>query len=601
MARRDTTFFLFFRVERAEIKWLADYVTSMSLNKKVRKIGFQNRNGNTINTTSFSASPSLTTNYNLTLPPTLPVTGLQALFADSTGALSWNATLTAGVTNTFTGANNVINATNVTGLILSTTSFATATVFVSINATTNQTAVFNLTTTFNAAGAYTLTYYSQGDDTGIVFTVNPTTAQVLYTSPSIAGFVALSMSWVTPKVITSYVPSSVTSVYAAASPQAVVAPVTGLVITTTFVTVSVQITVSATTSLTQVVDLKIYTKVGANNYALVQSSDGDDTGILFSVVTTTGQVQYTSPSFAGWTATTMQWVNPPTLTTTPTVLSSLSITSGSFQVLNGSTTLGPSAGGAMPTAALSSTSGSILTIPSGTIQDTSTIVNGTLSSYSSLYVGAPTLSALNTGVVTTTASTVTIAGPPLAGTNETITNAFALSVTGTSVFNGLFSSTTMPQYPAGHVYLVATTQVQVAAQSHYPYRFNPAAILVEGAPWYNPAMWSNNGSVFTPGFKGVFTFVWTQYQITPFEIAIGKNVIGDPAFSNTNGNSLAIGSNTNGPNGTTSYIYDLTTVAKFTSNNATDYAYFGLYNCSTSAQTPSSQRGALRIVLDHLI
>ncbi len=384
----------------------------MSSISKIRKLGLQTRSGNTINTISLSASSSLNTNYNLTLPPALPTVGLQALFVDTTGVLSWNATLNTGVTNSFAGASGVISATSVTGLVLNTTSYATANVFVSINATTNQTAVYNLTTTLNAAGTYTLTYYSQGDDTGIVFSVNSSSGQISYTSPVIAGFTALSMSWVTPKVIANFVTSS-------------------------FATVSIQVTVYATNNLTQVVDLKVYSKSGANNYALVQTNDGDDTGIVFSVVTGTGQVQYTSPTFSGWTATTMQWVNPPTLTTTPTVLSSLSISSGTFQVTNGSTTLGTTSGGTLSTAVLSSTTGSILTIPSGTIQDTATAASGTLTNYSSLFIGVPTLSAVNTGVITTTASTVTIAGPPTAGTNETITNTYALNVaSGSSRLNG---------------------------------------------------------------------------------------------------------------------------------------------------------------------
>jgi len=66
---------------------------------------------------------------------------------------------------------------------------------------------------------------------------------------------------------------------------------------------------------------------------------------------------------------------------------------------------------------------------SATFTDTSTASNGTQSSWSGAYFTAPQLAASNSNVTYTTASTVQI-NSPFAGTNATITNAYALLVNG---------------------------------------------------------------------------------------------------------------------------------------------------------------------------
>lgn len=58
-------------------------------------------------------------------------------------------------------------------------------------------------------------------------------------------------------------------------------------------------------------------------------------------------------------------------------------------------------------------------------------------SYSFNQIGQTTLNAKNTGVTTTTASSLLIAGPPVAGLNQTITNPYAVNVqSGVSNFSG---------------------------------------------------------------------------------------------------------------------------------------------------------------------
>lgn len=401
----------------------------MSSRNSFRKIAVTNG----LKTTNLLANAALTTSYNLTLPSTLPTIGPQALFSDTAGNLSWNSTLTNSTSTSFAGANSQTSAAPVTGLLMTTTSYATTTVYVVVAATKNQAAVFSLTSTFNSGGVYNLEFTSVGDDTGVLFTINASTGQVSYTSPTIQGFVSLSLTWLIPKVITNYLPSATNSVFSAASPQVSAASVTGLITTTSYTVVNVYVQVSATTNLTALFTLTIYSKSGL--YALQVSNIGDDTGTVFSILSATGQVQYTAPSYTGWTATTFQWTNPATLTTTPTTLGSLAIT-GPFQVTNGGVTIGTQ-GASLTSSTLSLTTGSWLTIPSQTIQDAATAASGTLAGYSLAYLGIPTLAATNTAVTTTTASTLTIAGPPTAGVNETITNSYALNVqSGQSYFGG---------------------------------------------------------------------------------------------------------------------------------------------------------------------
>lgn len=79
---------------------------------------------------------------------------------------------------------------------------------------------------------------------------------------------------------------------------------------------------------------------------------------------------------------------------------------------------------------ITSTTGALMTAPTVTITDSATAASGTLLQFHGVYIGAPTLTATNTGVTTTTANTLTISGAPTAGTNETITTNYALNVLG---------------------------------------------------------------------------------------------------------------------------------------------------------------------------
>jgi hypothetical protein len=72
--------------------------------------------------------------------------------------------------------------------------------------------------------------------------------------------------------------------------------------------------------------------------------------------------------------------------------------------------------------------GNALNVPAVTFTDSNTSGGGTITNWYSSYFGKPTLAASNSTVTTTTAATVYIDGSPIQGTNETITNNFALLV-----------------------------------------------------------------------------------------------------------------------------------------------------------------------------
>ncbi len=83
------------------------------------------------------------------------------------------------------------------------------------------------------------------------------------------------------------------------------------------------------------------------------------------------------------------------------------------------------------------TSGIQLKVAAGTYTDSSTAVSGTATNAVFNSFSTPTLAASNTGVTTTNAATLYVQGAPAAGTNQTITNPYALWIDdGTSRFDG---------------------------------------------------------------------------------------------------------------------------------------------------------------------
>lgn len=84
-----------------------------------------------------------------------------------------------------------------------------------------------------------------------------------------------------------------------------------------------------------------------------------------------------------------------------------------------------------------STTGGVANWVANTYTDTSTAASGTATAWTGHSFQRPTLAASNASVTTTDAATVYIANSPLAGSNETITNAWSLWVdNGNSRFDG---------------------------------------------------------------------------------------------------------------------------------------------------------------------
>lgn len=69
-----------------------------------------------------------------------------------------------------------------------------------------------------------------------------------------------------------------------------------------------------------------------------------------------------------------------------------------------------------------------LQVPSFTFTDNTTSGSGTINDVKFNSYGIPTLSAVNTSITTTNASTVYIEGAPIGGTNQTITNSYSLFI-----------------------------------------------------------------------------------------------------------------------------------------------------------------------------
>ena len=90
--------------------------------------------------------------------------------------------------------------------------------------------------------------------------------------------------------------------------------------------------------------------------------------------------------------------------------------------------------------------------------DNNTPASSSVNSFNTLYLPKTILSASNTGITTTTASALRIEGAPTAGTNETITNSYALNV----AYGGSYFSTL---YFQGTSSIITTTTTLTPASS----------------------------------------------------------------------------------------------------------------------------------------
>ena len=145
-------------------------------------------------------------------------------------------------------------------------------------------------------------------------------------------------------------------------------------------------------------------------------------------------------------------------------------------------------------------SGAFVSVKAQNFTDTGTLANSnSIGNFNSFYIGAPTLLASNTSVTTSLASTVTIAGPPVASTNQTITTSYTLNIqSGVSYFGGLIRAN--------------------------------AGLLNPSAPWGNFAMQANQNATGL-GYGLLFSNTSGNMTLNSAANAVNITVTGNYAIS----------------------------------------------------------------------
>lgn len=218
----------------------------------------------------------------------------------------------------------------------------------------------------------------------------------------------------------------------------------------------------------------------------------------------------------------------------------------------------------------------IIGVAAATLANSSTAAGQTDTNHRSpVSIAAPTLSATNTGVITTTASTLYIAGQPSSGTNMAITNPYALYVNGgASYFGGNVSSLTSIGVFTGAVdFSVSTRLIQAidANQGSATYRY---ITIGRGYSNYN---------------AGHIAFYNSTTSSTSNYIGIGVYGAGDSIIAVTGLANVGIG------NTAPAYKLDVSGTV-----NATSYAVGGVSMLASalSSVTAGTAAGSKALVLD---
>lgn len=165
--------------------------------------------------------------------------------------------------------------------------------------------------------------------------------------------------------------------------------------------------------------------------------------------------------------------------------------------------------------------------PSSSYTDFVTPASGTATSVGSFILPQQTIKALNTGVTTTTASSLLIQGPPIAGQNQTITNAYALNIaSGTSIFGG------PSRFPGGiydnNITNQPLPQLRCSASFYVP--SGGTAVVINSS--YNVAS-------ITRSSVGIFQVNFIQpMKNTTYVVTTGFSRVGNADFINVFGPSV---------------------------------------------------------------
>lgn len=186
-------------------------------------------------------------------------------------------------------------------------------------------------------------------------------------------------------------------------------------------------------------------------------------------------------------------------------------------------------------------SGNILNIAASTFTDTNTAASGTAAEFSSVSIQRPTLAASNTLVTTTDAATLYINNAPAAGTNETITNAYALWIDNGTLRTdgGLTGTVALGKHIEGMIQSNdgsdATNDIDISAGTCTSWHATPASrvLLMTGALVKRlDASWvtgTNQG-----GLSSSLAIANTDYWIHAIRVAGVDDVGFDTSFTAAN-------------------------------------------------------------------
>ena len=296
--------------------------------------------------------------------------------------------------------------------------------------------------------------------------------------------------------------------------------VTGLSVTTSPTVIPIYVQVNATNSLFAIITIRVYLNTNTSSYYLDSDTVGDNTLVRFDV-TNAGQVVYYSGNYAGFSSLVLSWFAP----FTPIASATSSLSLSSSLSVGTSTTLATSPISGTP----SSTTGALVYIQGSTFTDSSTAASGTNANFNATYLAAPTLAATNTAVTTTSANTLAIAGPPTAGANETITNAYSLNVlSGSSSFGGPLLQTALYYYKA----FGGNNTVNATANTQYAPTLTPIYNNLGGAL-------TNNGTfyILTCPSSGTWSFTlngWSSAGVLTYNVYISSFANGQSTANNAN-------------------------------------------------------------------
>ena len=152
------------------------------------------------------------------------------------------------------------------------------------------------------------------------------------------------------------------------------------------------------------------------------------------------------------------------------------------------------------------TTGSYFNIAAATFTDSATAGSGTAAAFAAFAFQRPTLAATNATVTTTAAATVYIANAPAAGTNQTLTNAYALWIDdGLVRFDGVVRLGEISSTTGGLAFCHASSAYKTTFQSG-----NASAAVTYTLPAAGPA---TNGEYLVSTTAGVMS--WTAGALVP--------------------------------------------------------------------------------------